>query len=383
MHEHCLSVTLTYDDETQHNRDGAAMFRYSDIDKFLKRVRRQIKYYYKRDGALRYVIAGEQGDRNARCHWHIILFSDVDLITLGTISAFGNEINDRSNIVTTWPQKALRRNWSLWGHGFVTFQEANEGAIHYALSYALKNQFTTVNSARSKRIVKAETFAVGFFRMSKFPPIGQTYLHQYLQKLSDQRQTLPKAVVTVPDMKGYWRPVGALRKYFLTGLADINERVLAERGRPTVQWSSLVASVGENQKDREALRVEEIEIETVEDLNRSILNRAGFDEDEKRRRQIARRCGSTLPCTHCINSLDSAEECRRIGVVAIEVTGAWRYQVAPNCHGVGPEGDQDGKHLWRLQNDRRAGGVNQDCWYKDTKRVKATFIASSKKSHSG
>ena len=43
-HTHSLCVTLTYNTETEENRDARRMFQYADVMAFLKRLRRAASY---------------------------------------------------------------------------------------------------------------------------------------------------------------------------------------------------------------------------------------------------------------------------------------------------------------------------------------------------
>ena len=122
LHRHALCVALTYDDSTQENRDAAAMFAYSDIRFFLDRVRKAARAVDP-DARIRFLCAGEQGDRYNRCHWHLILYSDVDLTALGTVQRLKGgkrvTVTDRSEMLTVGKHK-VRLNWSLWPKGFAT-----------------------------------------------------------------------------------------------------------------------------------------------------------------------------------------------------------------------------------------------------------------------
>ena len=65
LHKNSAMITLTYDDE--HLPPGNDL-RYLDVQKFLKRMRRD------RNEEIRYYIAGEHGEKYGRAHWHMILF---------------------------------------------------------------------------------------------------------------------------------------------------------------------------------------------------------------------------------------------------------------------------------------------------------------------
>ena len=85
--------------------------------------------------------------------------------------------------ITTDPNKAKRLLWSCWRHGLLSVQIPDQGGMAYALKYALKDQFAAVKSAGTMREAKADNWGSGFFRMSKFPPIGSEWLAKKLERL--------------------------------------------------------------------------------------------------------------------------------------------------------------------------------------------------------
>lgn len=294
-----LCVTLTYNAETQENRDGATMFRYKDIKDFFKRVRDAVFRKTGQAGLVRYLVAGEQGDRNGRCHWHCVIFSQVDLTTLGVISdPYTGELP--AHFVTAGGEVAVRVHWSIWGRGFVTFQQPDEGGMHYALTYALKDQFAADKAKGTAREAKSEAFGTGMFRVSKSPPIGLPFIERLLGTLQAQGSVLPNTNLRVPDLRGYWRPTGLLRKHLLTGLREINEATLASTGRDCAQWSSLLSSCQTSDQDLEILHGKIEEEETVEDIVRRRVSQNADDGRQRYLSTIRRKCGSKAPCNACI-----------------------------------------------------------------------------------
>lgn len=369
-----LSVTLTYGNETQFQRDGAAAFRYSDIQKFLKQFRNQALRVHNCEHAVSYICAGEQGERNGRCHWHIVIFSDIDPVLIGDFTRPSGLVTDRSQMVTNMTQKAIRLNWSIWPHGFVALQEADEGGMHYAISYALKDQFSGDKANGHKRQAKSETFATGLFRMSKKPPIGWQFLSELLHSLGQSGQVLPKPHVKVPDLSGYWYPRGAMRRYLLTGLYNINQKVREERGRDAPQWSSLLAFCQNSDKDMEILNGQ-AEQETFEDIAREINARVAFAAREKQLRQTRRRCGSTLPCSNCLLHHSTGFAFRDLAIERYETPHGeiFRYQ----------ENDLKGNRLADHQSDGACKGVNSLCYLKDSQTVREAFPYSVGRKYKG
>lgn len=99
---HRYFLTLTYDNlHLPLTPKGYATLRKSDVQKFLKRIRKktkELKYYY----------VGEYGTRRKRPHYHMILFS-----------------NERINDLII----------DEWFHGNVHFGKAEEGSIYYTIQY--------------------------------------------------------------------------------------------------------------------------------------------------------------------------------------------------------------------------------------------------------
>lgn len=162
-----FAVTLTY------SGDGpeAAILRYSDVQKFLKRLRK--------DGyTVRYICAGEYGAVKGRAHWHIVLF-------------FYGKV----------PQIEMERrvDWKFWPHGFSYFQQPEYKGFRYVMKYALKSDIEGSIKALS---------------MSKKPPLGHSF---FMELASDMvKRSLPLhdpsySFAHVLDRKG------VPRRYWLRG----------------------------------------------------------------------------------------------------------------------------------------------------------------------
>lgn len=67
-----MFITLTYDKE--HLPEDYSL-QYADYQKFIKRLRRQLDYYYKEENIkIKYFLSGEYGYKKGRPHYHLILF---------------------------------------------------------------------------------------------------------------------------------------------------------------------------------------------------------------------------------------------------------------------------------------------------------------------
>lgn len=382
MYKHALCVALTYDETTQENRDAAKIFAYHDVKLFMKRLRdaawqneRRSAKRDKRDAVrpiIRFLCAGEQGSRDNRCHWHLILYSDCDLLKLGVISKFGRQVTDPDDIFTVGKEK-LRRHWTLWGKGFVTFQKPDQGGMHYVLSYCLKDQFTGEKSLGTMREARSENFATGLFRMSKRPPIGHEWLVRKMVALAERGQVLPNTHLRVPDFHGYWRPNELPRERLLIGLLAINQQVRWRTGRNAPQWAPLLAHCKDSETDMELLngpQMEESELSEVEQFEYELAARARQSGDDQRRREIVRRCAQTIPCRDCLHHC-TPYQLERLGIRRVDPGdgGPWEYTSLP--------GRPD---IWDRWHDRehRGDGLNSLCQKKGTAEYQRIFPASGR-----
>ena len=275
-HPYALCVTLTYNTETPENRDARQVFCYADVMLFLKRLRRAAQYYAEKNSLnvvpyVRFICAGEQGERGENhCHWHIILYSNVELRHIGTFQGMVNS----AKRVLTWPQdkehmmtirkRKRRLDWTVWGRGFVTLQEPDVGGMHYVLSYCLKDQFAAEKAEGTMRESKSEAFATGLFRMSKRPAIGEEFVVRKIEAYAAKGAVMPTLKIRIPEVEHYWYPSGRMRELILERLADANRRIRAETGRNAPQWSSLLSELCEDEKAMEILIGQEKEKDRIE-----------------------------------------------------------------------------------------------------------------------
>lgn len=160
-----LAVTLTYAGDTA----SSAVLRYADVQLFLKRLRK--------DGySVRYICAGEYGDKKGRAHWHIILF-----------------FYGRSPSV----EMERRVDWSFWPHGFSYFQNPDYKGFRYVMKYALKQELS----------VKA-------LSMSKKPPLGYDFFIRLAHDIVERALPVHSPVYSFAHVLDR---DGVPRKYWLQG----------------------------------------------------------------------------------------------------------------------------------------------------------------------
>lgn len=111
-----MFLTLTYAEEPDH-------FRYSDVQTFLKGLRKYVARKYP-GGKVRFFCAGERGDVNGRIHWHLMLF-------------FNRPVFIRA--------RKKGEKWSLWDRGWAAIEmipKGNEERLakkcRYCVMYCLK-----------------------------------------------------------------------------------------------------------------------------------------------------------------------------------------------------------------------------------------------------
>jgi hypothetical protein len=367
VYPYAACVTLTYSDETQHGRDGAAMFAYADIRLFLAFLRRSAAYEAKKchwnvKPLVRFLCAGEQGDRNGRCHWHLILFTNFDLSRIGKFTLNGKQISDRRDMLTIGKRKR-RLNWTLWKHGFMTLQEPDQAGMAYVLSYCLKDQFTVDKSKGTMREARAENFATGLFRMSKRPAIGEEWLYRKLETLLEKGSVLPSVKLKIPDMSGYWHPTGSFMEKLLWGLVALNKRILWATGANAPQWPALLASCADNETYLKVLNGSPKE-QDEESFELEYAKRQRFLADEKRRAKTRRVCGADVACDECLHHVPSAS----LGGFGLEryedENGWWQYRSTPGYLAIGERRKRDGN------------GVNPLCRKRGTLEIRDAFPRS-------
>lgn len=309
----CLVLALTYSEDTEHSRRSARMFDYGDVSSFLKRLRDQMRYHLGATGALSFIAAGEQGDRFKRCHWHVVLFGQVDFLSLGEWRDRHGVTTDRANIISPRPvggdpATVWRRHWSLWPHGFVTVQEPDYYGMRYAMAYALKDQFNVRNSVGTARQGKAEVFGTGYLVMSKKPPIGARFVDRYVADCEARGIVPPSRKLVVPGVDRPWWPTGALAERLLVGLANVNAGIKDRTGNNAAGWSTLLYEARDSEDDLERLGVfhgedEDEPFPEPADFVRQNEANSAYEAAARERGQKRRRCGSTEACNLCLRGL--------------------------------------------------------------------------------
>ena len=167
-------VTLTYGGDDRITGEvplRARLLDYGDVSGYLKRLRKTVP--------VRYVAAGEYGDRRGRGHWHLIQFMPREFP--------GIELDRRFNHHT-------------WPHGFMYWEAAIYEKMRYACSYVLKNADARQNAERR-------------YGASRFPPLGREYFRQLALKHVEQYLSPQDCFYMFQDIK---KADGSLKRFLLT-----------------------------------------------------------------------------------------------------------------------------------------------------------------------
>lgn len=352
---HTFVITLTYRNGHNEKPLGARAFRYRDVQLYLKALRASALRKYGDGVEIRYIVAGERGSQKNRVHWHMILWASHDLRKLGKWFDFW-----MAPIVG--PRPTRMDHWTLWPHGHVVTDVADQQTMAYILKYCLKDMFNIEKSRDTKRHHKAENHGASMFRMSKKPPIGLRFLEGKIERLRELCAVPPRTEIAIPGYsggKGYWWPRGLMREVWLTALREINKTHRERFGRNCPQWSTLLASVEQNEKDLEVLNgLEEEAAESPKEFEEELRAKqrlATLNFAVERRRA---ECGRIGICAQCFNSLGDDERQEFLDWKALQ------YQQAEDCGFVKRDADK-----WFRQQNR----PNPFCFYREEREKDFRF----------
>lgn len=181
MHEAKLfanntTLHLTYKDEKlpiygTHRRGPSPVptLRYSDIQKFLKRLRKEFMGHEpgpSRSYPIRYFVAGEYGETTLRPHYHMLLFNF--------------DFFDKQRWGQNYTSETLN---DIWGLGNTQLSEATPERVAYVTRYALKkvygraaeNHYQHIDPATGEVFQRAPEMA----HMSRRPGIGKWWMDRF------------------------------------------------------------------------------------------------------------------------------------------------------------------------------------------------------------
>lgn len=195
------AVTLTYGrdamNEVLHER--AVLLTYSDVQKYLKLLRRH-------GYSVRYFVTGEYGSTKGRAHWHIVLFFDGKAPPLVGVDQYGKWVENGLDVPRfTHHRVDEKTGESLglwWPHGFVQFKGMNYADIRYNCKYILKN----MNDPEA---------VVSLPRMSKKPPLGARFFERMAEQYVSQGLAPQSLEYTFPEVRRGKRGDGEIIQFRL------------------------------------------------------------------------------------------------------------------------------------------------------------------------
>ncbi|MGB3645287.1 MAG: hypothetical protein WBA15_12485 [Mesorhizobium sp.] len=129
---------------------SAALLTYSDVQKYIKLLRRH-------GFPCRYFAVGEYGGKKGRSHWHLMLFWK---------RAVPEHVEERNFMEKHWPH-----GWSFW-KSLKGGEKDTAAAIRYACKYLVKDALDAEKQ--------------GHLSMSKKPPIGAEYFRDLARRYVEQ-----------------------------------------------------------------------------------------------------------------------------------------------------------------------------------------------------
>nr|QXN72791.1 MAG: replication initiator protein [Microvirus sp.] len=168
LFDHNSFVTLTYDEE---NIPEYGSLRYSDVQKFLKRLRkRALGFEASPSGKypIRFFAAGEYGEQFQRPHYHLLLFNF--------------DFKDRKKISKRLFDSELLSE--LWPHGHASCGSVSAASAAYVSQYSMKKVYGRVEAERWYSEVDRTSGEVKervpeFVVMSRRPGIGYWWYERY------------------------------------------------------------------------------------------------------------------------------------------------------------------------------------------------------------
>ncbi len=155
-------ITLTYgrDEYGDSGHIHAAVLTYSDIQKYMKRVRKTV-------GKFKYFVVGEYGSERGRAHWHLIMFTNEPL---------SDEIKYEENYIE-----------KHWPHGWSYFRKFHPQQAYYCCKYVFKDYKDDLKVSRHE--------------MSKKPPLGHDWFMQLADQYVEQGIAPQDLFYSFPDMR--------------------------------------------------------------------------------------------------------------------------------------------------------------------------------------
>lgn len=225
------AVTLTYGrdmnedsisyGEAEHER--AVVLTYSDVQKFLKLLRRH-------GYPCRYLVTGEYGTAKGRAHWHIILFWEREVppgIRLGENWHF-QRFDRKTGEPAVDPKTG--KPALFWPHGHTFWAKPGYEAFRYNLKYVLKQLGPGADEQQMKK------------QQSRMPPLGAAYFAQLARRLAEQGLAPRDGFYTFPEAlrrngeRVKFRLSGRSEELFVEAYLDAWKELHGKRPVPYSPW---------------------------------------------------------------------------------------------------------------------------------------------------
>lgn len=217
-------VTMTYGHTTKLDEvldERATSLHYPDVQKWLKRIRRQ--------HAVRYIVTGEYGSRKGRAHWHALLF-------------FRDTFPDVKLRFKYWGNRDFNTD-PFWKEGLTEWDAFSPEGAKYVTKYMLKAE---------------EEGGLTHAMLSKKPPLGAAYFKARAARYVEQGLSPQDLVYSFPEVT-YGRKNRTPREFHLQGvsadyfLGHYVEMWRARHGRDSWPFSELVDDYLNRQVEYEAV----------------------------------------------------------------------------------------------------------------------------------
>lgn len=211
-------VTMTYGRTNRIGEsleDRARTLHYPDIQKWLKRIRKNHN--------VRYIVTGEYGSKKGRAHWHALLF-------------FRGKLPDVKLGFKYWGTGPHNTD-PFWTDGHTQWETFHPAHAKYVCKYMLKSD---------------DALHPSMAMLSKKPPLGHEYFVKRAEWYVEQGLSPQDMKYTFPHLhSGKGKP----REYYLQGVSRDNflaafiEKWRAKHGKDSWPYSELI----EDMLDREAM----------------------------------------------------------------------------------------------------------------------------------
>lgn len=207
LYKHNCFLTLTYDDKTLPvGYDIRTGLYHPHFQDFMKRLRDRYNYIgLDGENGIRFYMCGEYGEKNARPHFHVLLFNFDFLDRYHWTTRNGNP-SYRSPLLDGLPINGIDRRFvedgALWPWGNAEIGECNFQSAAYVARYIMKKQ-TGKRAIEHYEVFDNETGEVfsqrpEYNEMSTNPGIGKRWIEKFTTDVYPRDELVINGVKTRP-----------------------------------------------------------------------------------------------------------------------------------------------------------------------------------------